>query len=67
MKPATNPRRFTLKFSPTSDLVFVLVISLAGSRGALMTRLGGLPSDEPSAIPATRTVPGFASELEALE
>jgi hypothetical protein len=23
-----------------------------------MTRLGGLPSDEPSAIPATRTVPG---------
>jgi hypothetical protein len=36
----------------------------ARTRGALMTRLDGLTSDEPFAIPATRTVPVFAPELD---
>lgn len=36
------------------------------TRGDLMARLDGLPSDEPFAIPATRMVPVFASELDWL-
>src|SRR5690348_17167823 len=32
------------------------------TRRALMTRLCGLPSDEPFAIPPTRTVPVFAGQ-----
>lgn len=38
--------------------------TLARTRGALMTRLCGLPSDEPFAIPATPTAPVCESELE---
>lgn len=40
--------------------------TLAETRGALMTRLCGLPSDEPFAIPATRTVPVFAVRARRL-
>jgi hypothetical protein len=48
----------------SSSRYSVAVRTLARTRGALMTRLCGLPSDEPFAIPATPTAPVCGSELE---
>jgi hypothetical protein len=58
-----DPARDLIQAVPTLPALLSLVRDR--TRGALIARLCDLTSDEPFAIPATRTTPVFASELTA--